>query len=203
MPEADGTGNGTHIHFSFLDRDGQPVLYEERQPWQLSQLGRRFLAGIQHHLPALCAVAAPSVPSYYRLRPNRWAPVRADVAAEDRGTALRICPVSGSDPAQRARQFNLEFRVTDATASPYLALAMLVYAGLDGLRHQRDIETANPALLPGSLGEALTVLEANRSAGEWLGADFLKAYVLFKRAEIEGLAGLNEQEICRRYAEVY
>jgi glutamine synthetase len=203
MPEPAGTGNGTHIHFSFLDRDGEPVLYDERQPWQLSQLGRRFLAGIQHHLPALCAVTAPSVPSYYRLRPNRWAPVRADVAAQDRGAALRICPVSGSDPAQRARQFNLEFRVTDAAASPYLALAMLVQAGLAGLRDQREIEVTEPCRLPGSLGEALTLLAANEAAAGWLGADLLQAYVLFKQAEINGLEGLDEHEICRRYAEVY
>jgi glutamine synthetase len=203
MPDPDGTGNGTHIHFSFLDQDDRPVLYDERQPWQLSQLGRRFLAGIQHHLPALCAVTAPSVPSYYRLRPNRWAPVRADVAAEDRGTALRICPLQGSDPTQRARQCNIEFRVADATASPYLALALLVQAGLDGLRNQREIETARPGLLPGSLGEALTLLETNRSAGEWLGADLHRAYLSFKQAEIQGLSGLDEREICRRYADVY
>lgn len=202
MPEPDGVGNGTHIHFSFLDRSAEPVLYEERQPWQLSQLGRRFLAGVQHHLPALCAVTAPAVPSYYRLRPDRWAPVRADVAPHDRGSALRICPLSGNDPAQRARQFNLEFRVADAAASPYLALAMLVQAGLDGLRHRREL-SAQPALLPGTLGEALALLKANAAAAEWLGADLLEAYLLFKEAEIDGLAGLEEQEICRRYAQVY
>jgi glutamine synthetase len=203
MPAPDGTGNGTHIHFSFLDREGQPVLYDARQPWQLSQLGRRFLAGIQHHLPALCAVTAPSVPSYYRLRPDRWAPVRADVNAHDRGAALRICPVSGNDPTQRARQFNLEFRVADAAASPYLALAMLVQAGLDGVRHQRQIEITQPAQLPASLGEALTLLKASQAAAEWLGADLLRAYLRFKQAEIESLANLDEHEICRRYAEVY
>ena len=199
----DGTGNGTHIHFSFLDRDGRPVLYEESQPWHLGQLGRRFLAGIQHHLPALCAITTPSVPSYYRLRPDRWAPVRADVGDLERGAALRVCPVFGGDPVQRARQFNLEFRVADATASPYLALAMLVYAGLDGVRQQRDIDIAKPPLLPASLGEALTLLETNAGAAEWLGADFVKAYLLFKHAEIRTLVGLDEHEICRRYAEVY
>lgn len=70
MPTPDGTSNGTHIHWSFLDRDDQPVLYDESRPWQLSALGHSFVAGILHFLPALCAVTAPSVPSYYRLRPN-------------------------------------------------------------------------------------------------------------------------------------
>jgi len=203
IPEPHGIGNGTHIHWSFLDRNGHPVLYDERCPWQLSQLGRQFIAGILRHLPALCALTAPSVPSYYRLRPNRWAPVQADVGPLDRGAALRLCPVSGSDPAQRARQFNVEFRVADATASPYLALAALVQAGLDGIRHARDFDQSSPRPLPSSLAEALRLLEASETAAEWLGADLLAAYLLFKRAEIHGLEGLDDTETCRRYAEVY
>jgi glutamine synthetase len=203
IPEPNGTGNGTHIHWSFLDQNDQPVLYEPERPWQLSLLGSQFVAGILEHLPALCAVTTPSVASYYRLRPNRWAPVNADIGALDRGTAVRICPVVGSDPAQRARQFNVEFRVADATASPYLALAALVQAGLDGIRRQLHIEAITPQALPKSLGEALTLLEGCAAAQEWLGTNVLPAYVLFKRAEIGGLQDLDESEICRRYAEVY
>jgi glutamine synthetase len=201
--EPNGTASGTHIHWSFLDRYGQPVLYDAQRPRGLSLLGSQFVAGIQHHLPALCAITTPSLPSYYRLRPNRWAPVLADVGVMDRGTALRISPVAGSDPVQCARQFNVEFRVADATASPYLALAMLVQAGLDGVRHQRQIEDENPRPLPGSLDQALTLLEACEPAAAWLGADLFSAYLRFKRAEIKGLETLDESEICRRYAEVY
>jgi glutamine synthetase len=203
IPEPNGTGNGTHIHWSFLDEGDQPVLYDARQPRQMSLLGSQFVAGILHHLPALCAVTTPSVASYYRLRPNRWAPVQADIGPLDRGTALRICPLVGTDVAEHARQFNVEFRVADATASPYLALAVMVQAGLDGVRRQLRIEQITPRPLPRSLGEALALLEDSDSAGEWLGADLLSAYVLFKRAEIHGLKDLDEREICRRYAEVY
>jgi glutamine synthetase len=149
------------------------------------------------------AVTAPSVASYYRLRPNRWAPTQADVGRLDRGTALRICPVVGGELAQRAAQFNVEFRVADATASPYLALAMLVQAGLDGIRHQWEIESMDARALPKDLGQALDLLEASESAGDWLGRDLMSAYLQFKRAEIKGLEDLNETEICRRYAEVY
>jgi glutamine synthetase len=203
LPEPNGASNGTHIHWSFLDRDDQPVLYDEGQPWQLSVLGRQFIAGVLHHLPAMCAVTAPSVPSYYRLRPNRWAPIQADVGALDRGTAVRICPVSGDERALRARQFNIEFRVADAAASPYLALAMLVQAGLEGIRQGRQIDAKRPQPLPANLEAALTLLQSSESAAEWLGADLLAGYVLFKRAEIKGLGNLDESEICRRYAEVY
>ena len=202
LPEPQGTSNGTHIHWSFLNSDDQPVLYEESQPRGLSLLGSRFVAGVLHHLPMLCAVTAPSVASYYRLRPNRWAPVQADVGILDRGTALRLCPAVGHDPLLRARQFNIEFRVADATASPYLALAMLVQAGLDGIRQHMDID-ARPRPLPGSLGEALTLLQESPSAAEWLGPELHSAYIAFKRAEIRSLDQLEESEICRRYAEVY
>jgi glutamine synthetase len=203
IPEPNGVGNGTHIHWSFLDGDNRPVLYDERRQWQLSPMGSQFVAGIQHHLPALCAVTAPSVPSYFRLRPNRWAPVRADVAPLDRGAAVRICPLIGSDPLDRARQFNVEFRVADATASPYLALAVMVQAGLDGVRRGLQIETQNPPALPASLDDALRLLEESESIADWLGTEFLAAYLQFKRAEIKSLDNSDENEICRRYAEVY
>jgi glutamine synthetase len=201
--DPNGTGSGTHVHWSFLDGNDQPVLYDEKRPWNLSLLGSQFIAGILHHLPALCAVTTPSVPSYYRLRPNRWAPVRTDVGLMDRGTALRIAPLFGTDPTQRARQFNVEFRVADATASPYLALAVLVQAGLDGIRHRWDMAAQTPRPLPESLDQALNLLEATEAAADWLGADLFSAYIRFKRAEIAGLRSLDEGEICRRYAEVY
>jgi len=203
MPEANGTSNGTHIHWSFLDGENRPVLWDEHKPWELSPLGAQFVAGILHHLPSLCAVTAPSLPSYYRLRPNRWAPVKADVGLLDRGTAVRICPCASADPVQRARQFNVEFRVADATASPYLALAVLVQAGLDGIRHQWEFQTMDARALPASLDQALNLLEAEKAAAEWLGEDLLPAYLKFKRAEIKGLQDCDENEICRRYADVY
>jgi glutamine synthetase len=203
IPEPNGIGNGTHIHWSLVDGEKRPVLHDTHRPWSLSELGSQFIAGIVHYLPELCAVTCPSVASYYRLRPHRWAPVFADVGLMDRGTALRICPVTGSDPLQRARQFNVEFRVADATASPYLALAVMIQAGLEGVRQGRQIDAANPRTLPTSLVQALMLLEACAPASEWLGADLLSAYLKFKRSEIEGLDGLDEKEICRRYAEVY
>jgi glutamine synthetase len=78
-----------------------------------------------------------------------------------------------------------------------------VQAGLEGIRRQREIDVASPKPLPTSLGEALRQLEASECAADWLGADVLSAYVLFKRAEIKTVENLDESEICRRYAEVY
>lgn len=202
QPEPLGTSNGTHIHWSFLDEDDQPVLFDEARPWQLSATGNAFVAGVLRHLPALCAVTAPSVPSYYRMRPNRFAPMMSDVGALDRGAAIRLCPATGTS-AQQARQFNAEFRVADATASPYLALAMLVQAGLEGVRHGREVASHVPQALPDSLSKALDLLASSAEVAQWLGPELHSAYVPFKRAELESLDGLDEEAICLRYEQVY
>ena len=90
-----------------------------------------------HHLPAIAAVTAPSPVSYLRLTPNRWAPTVVDIVKQDRGAALRVCPVfATSEPAEIARQFNVEFRVCDGAASPYLALGAVLFAGADGVAPQ-------------------------------------------------------------------
>lgn len=203
LPTPDGTSSGTHIHISFLDAEDRPVLHDPVHPWQVSAAGAAFIAGVLHHLPALCAVTAPSVASYYRLRPNRWAPLEANAGVLDRGAAIRLCPAPDGGQEARARQMNLEFRVCDATASPYLALAVLVQAGLDGIREGRDLRERQAQPLPTSLGAALDLLEASRSAAAWLGTDLHAGYLKFKRAELASLDGCDEAEVCRRYREVY
>jgi glutamine synthetase len=179
------------------------VLHAPENPMQLSEVGGHFIAGLLHHLPAVCAITAPSVASYYRLRPGGWAPALNNVGVLDRGAAVRICPGTLRDPALRAQQFNLEYRVADATASPYLALAILVQAGLEGVRARRELEQLIPQPLPSSLSDALSALARSEMATEALGSQLLRAYVQFKHAEIQSLEGLNEDEICRRYSQVY
>ena len=195
----DSVGNGVHIHFSFQDQAGQPVLHNPAGAFGLSDPGRHFVAGILHHLPALCAITAPSAISYYRLRPNRWAPTHADLLTQDRAAALRICPtLPGGDTA---RQFNAEFRVADAAASPYLALGAMVWAGVDGI--VRGLEPPAGRPLPASLGAALDALEATTAAVDWFGADHLGAYLMHKRGELASLDGLDEAAQCDRYAATY
>lgn len=201
--DPDSVGNGTHIHFSLLDPSGMPALPDPSRPYGLSELGTHFVAGILHHLPAITAITAPSVASYYRLRPDRWAPTSANLAPLDRGASLRICHGAGSDAESLARQFNVEFRVADAAASPYLALGAMVHAGLDGIRKKRALPTAEGGALPKTLEAALALLAGCTEADEWFGTDFLRLYLSFKRAEIRSVDGLDEREICRRYAAVY
>ncbi len=203
MPVADGAGNGVHIHFSLHEEGGAPATYDARGPLGLSEIAAHFAAGLLHHLPAISAITAPSPVSYLRLTPNRWAPTEADLKLQDRGAALRVCPVfTARDGKERASQFNLEFRVCDAAASPYMALGALIFAGADGIARKLALPKEN-APLPRSLDEALDAMEASAVVKTWLGPTFFEAYVRHKRSELAHVAELAPAELCARYAEVY
>ena len=204
MLAPDGIGNGTHIHFSLWD-GSTPVTHDPDGAYGISERTAPFFAGVLAHLPALCAFTAPSVASYYRLTPNRWAPVHADLNPQDRGAALRVAPVFTASPEEPARQFNVEYRVADGSNCPYLALGAVIWAGVDGLARGLALPEpdAEAPLLPRSLEEALAALEADELAASWWSADAKSAYLAFKRAEIEALKDATPKEICERYAEVY
>ena len=115
----------------------------------LSKPAQHFLAGVLHHMPAICAVTAPSPVSYLRLTPNAWAPTVIDLVRQDRGASLRICPVFAATTAEEtARQFHVEFRVTDAAASPYLALGAVIFAGVEGIRRRLPLPSGSPRRCP-------------------------------------------------------
>src|SRR6516162_9015032 len=171
----------------------------------LSKPAQHFLAGVLHHMPAICAVTAPSPVSYLRLVPNAWAPTVIDLVRQDRGASLRICPIFAAATSDEVtRQFHVEFRATDASASPYLALGAIIFAGADGIRRALPLPAAggSAASLPRSLPEALEQLVANETAAGWLGSTHFDAYLRFKRVEAEKMAGLSHPDLCARYAEV-
>jgi glutamine synthetase len=206
MPEASGVGNGVHIHMSLRDASEAPVTYDAAGSLNLSVPAQHFCAGVLQHLPAICAVTAPSPVSYLRLTPNRWAPTLIDIVKQDRGAALRICPIfAASDAAETARQFNIEFRVCDAAASPYLALGAVIFAGADGLLRQLELPSppAEAEELPHSLSQALDNMAASKSVANWFGPVFLEAYLRHKRSEVKHVAEWAVNELCNRYAEVY
>jgi glutamine synthetase len=217
--DLDAVGNGTHIHFSLRNAAGQPVMHDPSRPYGLSEVAEPFVAGILHHLPALAALTAPSIVSYLRLRPNRWAPVWTNLAERDRGASVRVCAVFDMALEDAAHQFNVEYRVSDATASPYMALGAVVHAGVDGIRNgmtlgappsksfwdMSDDERHELGLmpLPGSLEWALDMLKANPTVCGWLGPEFLDAYLRLKISEIAAVKGQSDEAICSRYAAAY
>lgn len=217
--QADGVGNGVHIHFSLIDGGGHPVAYDPSSPGNLSSIAGSFCAGIVRHLPALTAFTAASVPSYYRLQPHHWSAAYTWLGEKDRESTLRICPVStvgGKDPA---RQYNIEYRAADATANPYLALAVIIQAGIEGIIANLpapEIFSGDPALLgevereekgllrlPGSLEDALQAFEADEIVKNWFQPLFISTYLGEKRAEIQSLDGKNAQQICDLYRTLF
>ena len=219
VADLNAVGNGTHIHFSLRDPAGRPVMHDPTRPFGLSAVAERFVAGILYHLPALAALTAPSIASYFRMRPDRWAPIWTNLAERDRGAALRVCAIFDTRSEAAARQFNVEYRVSDATASPYMALGAIVHAGVDGIRKDMTLGDA-PAKsiwdmtneerstfgfmrLPGSLEQALENLKANPTACGWLGPELLEAYVRLKMSELGAVKGESDQAICARYAAAY
>jgi glutamine synthetase len=212
-------GNGVHIHFSLQDLNDTPVGYDQDAPGGLAATTAAFAAGILRHVRAVCAVTAPSLLSYERLRPHAWSAYWGNLGQRDREALLRICPLPTAADVDPAPRFNLEFRAADAAASPYLQLGMLVMAGLQGIEdglaaptlYDGDPEELSEAErqsmgiqdLPRSLEEALQALEADKVARAWLGSALCDAYLMHKRGEIGMLQGLDADEICRRYAEAY
>jgi len=205
-PDPEGVGSGVHIHLSLWDGAGRPATYQRGETMDLSKAAQHFCAGILHHMPAICALTAPSPVSYLRLVPNRWAPTAIDLMHQDRGACLRVCPVfAAGSPSETARQFNIEFRACDAAASPYLALGAVIFAGADGIGRSLPLPgpTVAPQSLPASLGAALDLLAASEATRRWFGPTHLDAYLRFKRIEAEKVAELSPDQLCAHYAEIY
>lgn len=221
VPKAapDKVGNGVHIHMSLIDGGGKPVNYDPAAEQGLSERLAQFSAGIVAQAPTLVALTAPSVISYLRMVPHTWSAAWNNLGYRDREACLRICPVFEGPGADPAAAMNVEFRAADATASPYIALGALVWAGLEGLRQKmplppviaQDPETLGEAKreklnlrrLPQSLPAALDELAANEAAKRWMGPVFHDAYLRHKRFEASLMADLSPEEQCQAYAEVY
>lgn len=212
-------GNGVHLHLSLLRPDGGNATADLGRPGEVSKAAGSFVAGVLRHLPALCAVLAPSVISYLRLTPHRWSAGFTAFGHRNREAAVRICPTIDLPGFDRIRQIHLEFRAADAAASPYLALALILRAGLQGLREMLpapplvdrdpadlDAEQAGRLgvrRLPDSLPAALAALRADPVALDWLPEPMRSAYFAVKRMELSMVGELAPTEQCARYAEVY
>ncbi|MBZ9775560.1 glutamine synthetase family protein [Mesorhizobium sp. CO1-1-8] len=212
-------GNGVHIHFSFVDEAGKPVTYDPAQSGGLSAKAGAFCAGVLRHLPGITAMTASSVSSYYRLKPHSWSSSYTWLADRDREASLRICPtvtMGGRDPA---RQYNIEYRAADATGNPYLSLAAIIRAGLEGLKAglpSPPLVTGDPTLmseaeraslglvrLPETLPTALDALLADGTVTGWFAPVFIETFVGLKQHEAERLAGLDPASICDLYRTLY
>lgn len=215
----EGVGNGVHVHFSFVDVQGHPASWDPARPGRISAAAGAFVAGILRHAPALVALTAPSPISYLRLQPHHWSASWTSFADADREATVRICPTNTMGGRDPARQFNVEYRAADACASPHLALAMLVRAGLEGMRAGLDtppLVTGDPDAmsedervrlglrrLPASLPDALAALEADPVAAGWLPDAARETYLGMKRKELALAGEALDDALCARYAGLY
>jgi glutamine synthetase len=216
-PTPTSVGNGAHVHFSLVDGKGVNRTYDAGQPATLSLTAQLFAAGVVRYMPDLCALVAPSPVSYLRLGPHHWSCGYAAFGVQNREATIRACP--SPDPTKSSKAFNLELRPPDATASPYMVLAALVRAGLEGIRQKLPLpaildrdpadysESERAALgvrpLPSSLGEALDLMLASKTVSSWLPDVMRDSYVAVKRKEIEMFAEATPEAMCQRYHDAY
>lgn len=217
--DLDGVGNGVHVHMSFKDSDGNPVMYDSAGKHGLSAQAGSFIAGILKYLPEFLCLTAPTEISYLRLTPHRWSAAFNNLGVQDREAAIRICPVSSRVPDTIAKQFNVEFRAADAAASPYLVLAALIHAGAQGIEEdlpvpdattddlslldEAQLNLAGVERLPQTLPDALRRFEQSDNIDTWFGATFKQVYVALKKAELDYLDGLTDEEKCAAYGRVF
>lgn len=125
-------GSGMHFH-QFLEKRGVSLFGDQKAKTGISRLALHYIGGILEHVPSLCALTNPSTNSYRRLVPGYEAPTEAFFSVANRTAAIRI-----PGYIRNAKKMAIEFRIPDATANPYLALAAILLAGLDGIKKRID-----------------------------------------------------------------
>jgi glutamine synthetase len=199
-PFADRTGSGAHFNMSMASLETGENLFDceaDANGLKLSKLGYQFVAGVLKHAHAISAVIAPTVNSYKRLvkRGNMsgftWAPIHVSFGSNNRTNMLRV-PLAGG---------RVECRAVDMSCNPYLAAALMLAAGLEGIRegldpgkphgenmyqHTEDeLNAMGVSHLPRSLEEAIDAFEADPLTKDVFGPLMAGAFARFKRDEWE------------------
>ncbi len=191
-------GSGMHCHQSLFDDQGNNLFFDAKDQYHLSKLAYGFIAGQLEHARALSAVVAPTINSYKRLVPGYEAPVYVGWAQINRSALIRT-PLYAPG---REKSIRAELRCPDPSANPYLALTVMLAAALDGI--ERELNAPDPlndinvyqltkqermeqniAELPGSLAEALNVLERNEVLKDALGPVIYESFKRAKWSEVE------------------
>lgn len=211
-PIAGINGSGMHTHISLFS-DGVNVFHDDDDEFYLSETAYQFLAGILEHAPAITAICNPTVNSYKRLVPGYEAPIYVAWSDVNRSALVRK-PAARGPMASR-----IELRSPDPSCNPYLALAVMLSAGLDGI--ERGLEAPGPVreniyefteedrisrgieTLPPTLGRAVEALKADQVILDALGPHVSEKFIQAKTLEYrEYLASVSQWEL-DRYLEVF
>lgn len=193
-PLVSAAGSGMHSHFSMFNSDDENVFYNSDDPYGLSSTARGFMAGVLDHAMGFVAVTNPLVNSYKRLVPGYEAPVNVAWSMKNRSPLLRV-------PAARGNGTRCEIRVPDPSCNPYLALSVMLAAGLDGIERKmncgepvnrnifsmsgREKKRLRIKTLPGNLNAALDCMEKDEVVKNALGEHVFNHFLLNKRREWE------------------
>ena len=199
---AGGVGNGCHLHTSAW-RDGESLMSGGPGPHGLTDSAQAFIAGVLTGLPALLAVGAPSVASYLRLIPQRWAAPYQCWGRENREAAVRLV-ASPSDA-------NVEVKCLDAAANPYLLVGALIALGLAGIDRgltlppevtvdpaslaEEELAASGVERLPRTLEEALHLFRGNDVLAEAMGSRLFGTVIAIRETEIAQFAGADDEDI--------
>src|SRR6202162_4366106 len=204
-------GSGMHTHQSFLDSKGNNVFYDPKAKYQLSKTALYYTGGILRHAKSFVAVTNPLVNSYKRLVPGYEAPVNVAWSMRNRSPLIRI-------PDRRGTGTRCELRMPDPSANPYLALAVQLAAGLDGIARKltppdpvnknifemsfRERRKYRIDELPRDLHEALQYLAKDECVRDALGGHIYERFVEAKREEWQEYIGrVSEWEVERYLAQ--
>ncbi len=196
-PLSEHPGSGMHTHLSLFEGDTN-AFYDAGGQYQLSQIGRQFVAGLLRHAPEITAVTNQFVNSYKRLWGGDEAPSYITWGHNNRSSLVRV-PLYKPGKGNSAR---VEYRAIDSAANPYLSFALLLAAGLKGIEEgyelppeaEGDVWSLTNAerralgyeRLPGSLDEALRLMERSELVAEALGEQVFEYVLLNKRREWNG-----------------
>jgi glutamine synthetase len=205
-PFADSAGCGCHVHMSLLRSDsGQNSMSDDSAEFGLSKVGRQFIAGQLRHAGSTYALLAPTLNCLKRRRRHTFSPTNVSWGPEDRSAFVRI---KGGSAESR----HIENRAPSGLSNPYLVGAALLAAGLVGIIDKVELEPpAHPPAeedeskpkLPTNLEDSLTRLEADDRITELLGEEFVKAYTVMRRYELQRFADHVTDWELAEYLEIY
>ena len=184
-PWNDEGGSGFHLHFSVVDKTGFNLMHTPEG--ELTETALHVIGGILRHAPAIAAFTNPTVNAYKRLGPDTLAPYRANWGYDNRSCMVRI-------PPERGAGTRVELRIGDGAANPYVVIAVVAAAALDGIRRRLtpvpaaegwSYEDESTPVLPMSLREALDALAADTDLRDLLPENFIDAFMAMKRDEVE------------------
>jgi glutamine synthetase len=178
-PFTEYPGSAMHTHVS-LFKDDVNAFYDGGLPYNLSKTGRSFVAGILKHTPEITAVTNQWVNSFKRLHGGGEAPNLINWGPSNRRSLIQI----PSFKPHKENSTRIEFRAPDSACNPYLAYAVMLAAGIDGVKNELELPDNYPAQeMPQNLNEATAIMEKSHLVQETLGEHVFDYVLRNKKAE--------------------